>query len=46
MFAKLQNGKCDAKNLPRDAICKAVFPFLVAASTIAPLFTSSRTISM
>jgi len=31
--------------LPREAMCNAVFPFLVAASTIAPRFRSSLTIS-
>lgn len=32
-------------HLPREAMCNAVFPFLVAASTIAPRFRSSLTIS-
>lgn len=31
--------------LPSEAMCKAVFPFLVAASTIAPRVNNSRTIS-
>lgn len=32
--------------LPSEAICRAVFPFFVAASTIAPLFKSSWAISI
>ena len=31
--------------LPNDAMCSAVFPFFVAASTLAPLFNNSVTIS-
>lgn len=30
---------------PNEAMCNAVFPFFVAASTFAPLFNNSVTIS-
>jgi hypothetical protein len=45
-MADLRNlVRCSQFNLPREAMCSAVFPFFVAASTIAPRVSSSLTIS-
>lgn len=34
------------RNLPNEAMCKAVLPFLVAESTTAPLLSNSVTTCM
>lgn len=40
-----KDKSAQSNHSPREAMCNAVFPFLVAASTIAPRFMSSFTIS-